>query len=349
MYEKISIKRYRQFENLEVEGFSRINIFTGRNNSGKTSILEAITLHSNAYNPLILSTLRSYRESKNSSDVESYSSEKWKNYFPKLDTSNKIEIEGTYDNETWEVKIEYLDDRTQILNRMEESEKDTSLIKANDGEITALILENISDSREEFISVIGEDGKPLFIDSREPKIECPFKDSMNRQITEYEIEEFSKLEKNKNKDLLIEALKEIDKRIEDLVLIDEDGNKEIYADIGEDKLIGISQLGGGVIEATETILGIFMSKNNIVIFDEIANGIHQSAFKGYWEAIDKVAEESNVQIFASTHSYDCLEGLRDSSLSNYSVYRLEKNKKRDLVKYDNEELDSALKSNFEVR
>jgi len=44
MYTSLSIKNFRAFQTLEVEGLKRVNLFTGRNNSGKTSVLEAVYL-----------------------------------------------------------------------------------------------------------------------------------------------------------------------------------------------------------------------------------------------------------------------------------------------------------------
>ena len=41
MYSRISIKNFRGIESLEAEGFRHINLIVGRNNSGKTTFLDA--------------------------------------------------------------------------------------------------------------------------------------------------------------------------------------------------------------------------------------------------------------------------------------------------------------------
>ena len=38
----IKIKKYKCFENFEVDGFKRINLIGGKNNIGKTAFLEAL-------------------------------------------------------------------------------------------------------------------------------------------------------------------------------------------------------------------------------------------------------------------------------------------------------------------
>jgi AAA15 family ATPase/GTPase len=55
MYESIRITRFRQFQDLELGGLTRVNLFVGRNNAGKTSILEAVELlASGAITPALL-------------------------------------------------------------------------------------------------------------------------------------------------------------------------------------------------------------------------------------------------------------------------------------------------------
>nr|MBL0687766.1 AAA family ATPase [Sulfurospirillum sp.] len=40
----IEIEKFRSFDNLRVSGFKRVNLIGGKNNIGKTSLLEAISL-----------------------------------------------------------------------------------------------------------------------------------------------------------------------------------------------------------------------------------------------------------------------------------------------------------------
>ena len=44
MYTSLSIRNFRAFQSLDIEGLKRVNLFAGRNNSGKTSVLEALYL-----------------------------------------------------------------------------------------------------------------------------------------------------------------------------------------------------------------------------------------------------------------------------------------------------------------
>ena len=54
MIQKITIKNFKVFDFIEIEGFSRINVFVGANDSGKTSLLEAIFLSLSPNDPNLL-------------------------------------------------------------------------------------------------------------------------------------------------------------------------------------------------------------------------------------------------------------------------------------------------------
>lgn len=45
MIENVTINNYRSFRRLRVEGLTRVNLFVGRNNVGKTSLLDALDLY----------------------------------------------------------------------------------------------------------------------------------------------------------------------------------------------------------------------------------------------------------------------------------------------------------------
>ena len=51
MLESLRVKNYRVFKDLKIDGLHRINLIAGKNNSGKTSLLEAMFLLSGGGNP----------------------------------------------------------------------------------------------------------------------------------------------------------------------------------------------------------------------------------------------------------------------------------------------------------
>ena len=53
MFDKIKIERFRGIRYADIEGFRQINLFFGKNNCGKSSLLESLFLVSGLSNPLL--------------------------------------------------------------------------------------------------------------------------------------------------------------------------------------------------------------------------------------------------------------------------------------------------------
>ena len=49
--------------------------------------------------------------------------------------------------------------------------------------------------------------------------------------------------------------------------------------------------------------------NGFLLIDEIDTGLHWTVMEEMWQFVVEVARKLNVQVFATTHSYDCIRGL----------------------------------------
>ena len=58
----IDIKNFRGFNSIKVDGFGQLNLIVGRNNAGKTALLEALTLAVASVEPEVILTLNKVRE-----------------------------------------------------------------------------------------------------------------------------------------------------------------------------------------------------------------------------------------------------------------------------------------------
>ena len=68
-----------------------------------------------------------------------------------------------------------------------------------------------------------------------------------------------------------------------------------------------------------------------------------------WSAIKEAADFYNVQIFATTHSYECLNALQ-KTIDEFNVYRIEKHDGlTKIVHFDAEELEGMIEHGWEVR
>ena len=88
-FDKISIKGFRGIKSLEISGLSRVNLFVGKNNSSKTSVLEAVYILCGAYNPNLLINVDNFR------GMILDEPNKLLYIFNDLDEKNEITIEGS--------------------------------------------------------------------------------------------------------------------------------------------------------------------------------------------------------------------------------------------------------------
>jgi predicted ATPase len=130
----------------------------------------------------------------------------------------------------------------------------------------------------------------------------------------------------------------------------------IYFDIGIDRLIPIQIMGDGIIRLLSFLVTIANTENGVVLIDEIENGFHYSVLANVWESIYDAAKQYNAQIFATSHSYECVRAfnkIQSSKLlkeDTLRLFRIEKNKDEfETFKYDSEVLESSLESNWEIR
>jgi AAA15 family ATPase/GTPase len=102
-------------------------------------------------------------------------------------------------------------------------------------------------------------------------------------------------------------------------------------------------------------LNIAGAPNGVVLVDEIETGFHYSVLPKVWQAIARVAREMNTQVFATTHSRECLiaahQAFSKSEIYDFRLFRLEfgAEGKNRVVAYDRELLEFVLERDWEVR
>src|SRR5689334_18791803 len=74
MIQTLRIINYRCFSDFHLEGLARVNLLVGKNNSGKSSVLEAISLLTSAGDPQVLWSILNRRGEASSEDEEQRSS-----------------------------------------------------------------------------------------------------------------------------------------------------------------------------------------------------------------------------------------------------------------------------------
>jgi energy-coupling factor transporter ATP-binding protein EcfA2 len=117
--------------------------------------------------------------------------------------------------------------------------------------------------------------------------------------------------------------------------------------------IPLRALGDGVNRLFGIALAIVHAKDGILLVDEIENGVHYSVQTDLWRLVFEMAARLNVQVFATTHSYDCIktfEGAARESEQEGVMIRLARKGDRTLIgEFDESELAIAVEGRIEVR
>ncbi|MGK7955713.1 MAG: ATP/GTP-binding protein, partial [Crocosphaera sp.] len=157
-------------------------------------------------------------------------------------------------------------------------------------------------------------------------------------------------------DKVIEALQIINPDIERIGFTVSQYTKQIRLKIkGEDQPIPLSSMGQGMYRILGLITTAVILENGVLLVDEIETGLHYKAQTDMWRLLIKTAQELNVQIFATTHSWDCicayqeaLEDIEDKSVGK--LFRLDsKYGKLRAVEYKADDVSIAVDQGIEVR
>ena len=111
-------------------------------------------------------------------------------------------------------------------------------------------------------------------------------------------------------------------------------------------LVKLTSLGEGINRYIAILCAIWASKDGYLFIDEIENGIHYTNYKKLWQIIFEASKMANCQIFATSHSRECIEAFSEANTDNEGVYlEFYRNQKTGLItvhERDNEQLNYAL-------
>jgi len=361
MFTSITIENLRGINQLSINDFKKFNLFVGKNNCGKTTVLEALFLLINPSNAELILRINNFR------GLDLLDERLWSLLFNKLNIETPVKLFG---------KLNNLQNR-QLIIKPHRKSNETFVIPSSETKIIDLSKLDSAPYKEidglylEFYPQMNnkKENKPieLQIMRKEDKIEWTspkdyseiYSGSFLNYVTLYTQlgEKFSNVEIKKQTEIILEILKEIDTNILDLKL----GRKDtIYCDIGLNELVPISVMGDGTLRTLSIILTIFNTKDGVVLIDEIDNGLHYTTQKIIWEGIFKAARQFNVQIFATTHSFECVNAFNSvyseirsdlfENKDNLRLFRLDKDKEEiNAVVYNHEQLSTSIESGWEFR
>ena len=150
---------------------------------------------------------------------------------------------------------------------------------------------------------------------------------------------------------MLDALRTIEPRLKNIADNASSGAPMIWVDIGLRELVPLPVMGNGMTHVARIVLNATAVQDGILLVDEIENGLHHSVLQDVWRVVEKVAEQFNAQIFATTHSFECVQAAHQAlQAGGFRLHRLETaDETTRCVTYDEEAIDGAVRHNLEVR
>jgi AAA15 family ATPase/GTPase len=117
----------------------------------------------------------------------------------------------------------------------------------------------------------------------------------------------------------------------------------------------IREYGEGFIRCLQFVFLILSNQSNRICIDEIDTGIHYTKLKSNWIMIFNLCKQLNIQLFATTHSKECMEAFMEASkaIQNEEKIKLVELKEYKSKVYANtikyESILTALESKIDLR
>lgn len=348
MFEWIEAKRFRNLENLRVDGLSRINLIGGRNNSGKTSLLELLFLFAWAGNPAVAVNANVVRGFVTGQDVSSLLNP-WAELFYKWDTELPIKVIAQH-HSLGHLSLEVTSDSSKLI-------ESPAILSASKSEIVFaqwilkfIYSENGGYHVETRMAMTdrGFVGVP-------PAKEAPFEAAIllprSREGNTADVNRLGVLKTQKRDGIVLNALRIIEPRIQSIEESSVYGSPMIVGDVGLSQLVPLAVMGEGMAKLAKIVLLISSSQNGIALIDEIENGFHHSALENVWKVVELAAEQFNVQVFATTHSYECVMAAQSAlKAEDFRYHRLDVvDSNVRCVTYPPESIKAAIRHDLEVR
>lgn len=349
MFKTIKIKNLKLFTNLEIYNLGQVNLIVGKNNCGKTTFLEALFFLIGATNPKLPINVNIFR------GLPFLSNNLWPTYFHNLNWNNPIEIIGLRSETSEEQRLLILPKFREAVPSKGPVVETSSFINDSKPEIQLdgieLQYNKPTTPHDTLISKVFLRGNELVSEGMK---ERPVRGVFVSPLTEFDWKErFDAIQNRKRVQDIVSTLRKIEPRISDLRL---NAVGLLLGDIGLPNLIPINLFGGGTARFLSIAMAMLDSPKGIVLIDEIDYGLHYSAQETIWNSIISWAEDLDVQVFATTHSYDCIEAFtrctKGSLFSRESrLFRIEREENGEFKStlFETDSLDRFLEKRWEIR
>ena len=322
----LSIKGFRGIRELHISKLGRVTLITGKNNVGKSSILEALRLYARSAAPDALDDIVEFREEDDWADgderlIVSRSLFRYSTLFygfPQVGCdSEEIAISTSGGSRPAYLKMR-LEWHAQIAGR-EGLVSDYDIDDDWDALIPMLVVKTETRTQNRRLDIRTRPNYRPFrfgsaMSSRE-HMRCVALDPYSGKESGTLDELWSGIALTDNEHEVVKALRIISPEISAVSMV-KGGSDERIAIARSRRLespIPLRSLGDGVNRLFAIILSLVSVQGGLLLIDEFENGLHHSVQPDVWRMIFRLAMDLDVQVFATTHSQDAVKAFQKAA------------------------------------
>ncbi|MCE5237060.1 AAA family ATPase [bacterium] len=373
MYESVRIQNFRGFADLTVDELTRVNLVVGENNVGKTAVLEAVAILADAPR---MQTPRDLEKLRKAPVAGGKTISLFEGLFRDFDASHPITIsaQSATRREVASVVVEMAGRTTVSLTEgrgvdlhvpPETDEEMRPLVAPLAGmapDLVRMELRTGPAATPRSGAAIGvlqrsNPSRLVGVQFDEPAANRPSQFIAVQDVVGLAADPARLTEaiQSGKRDGVVEAMRAVDERVAGLELLDTGAGAGIFVRLaGSTRLMPLGHLGSGAARMLSMVLASFAAEQGVLAVDEIDTGLHYSIQHKVWSAMGSAALEFGVQLFATTHSYECMVAAHEAFADHpedFSMHRLERGPDGIVRSHDfgHESLGTALELGFEVR
>ena len=365
MLGKLKLDGYRGFDAYELTDLARVNLLVGRNNCGKTSVLEAVHFLVSKGDPFVLTRSANRRGELNDagnvrgSGMRSDVSHFFFGHRFEPGIGFRLFADGGQGEVSVTVRPADPDDGPSLF----ENETD-------DFHVLVLQIEGTLIKRRVVLPV-AENG--VLLDSKLLRFRAPWSDTVGALPPPVQFVTPDSLDLDPMRAMwdhvliegresdVINAMKLLEPDLDSIHFLTSEGLRMrsgragvLLGFRGAGRRAPLGSYGDGMRRLLALSLSLIRTAKGFLLIDEIDTGLHWTVMEEMWRLVVETARRSSIQVFATTHSYDCVRGLaslvesQPDLAGEVSIQKIERSLKK-AVSVDAQGIRVAVDQDIEVR
>ncbi|GMU07294.1 AAA family ATPase [Corallococcus caeni] len=346
MLTSITVENFRGIERLHVEGLGRVNLIIGRNDSGKTALMEALLLARDPDNAIGLLASRQRMRVSEGTNIADFD-EFWLPIFHRMDAKGGFRIRSA----STTARPSSLTVEQEPVDGLITGE---DLIRESGSTATWALSATVSRGPHNTRTIIENTDKGVRFSPAQTDI-GNFWITPSPSIGNQDIRFLSKLKQQGRDEAVTNLLRYVNDQVSGVELLAPTGNRvSVYVRLRREGLIPLHMMGEGMKRYFEFAVAFAATEGASIHIDEIENGLHHSVIEPLWSWISKATQEKGVQTFATTHSEECVQAasrvFKAQNDDGLRVIRLDKQEhETKAVVYDRDLVEAAERMGVEIR